>query len=197
MDLNNILIITITLFAVIDMLGNIPLVINLRKTYGEVNSVMSTIISTVIMLLFLFTGKSLFNLLGIDVSHFAIAGSLLLMYFGTKMVIGFDDSVKNKERATNATVFPIAFPLVAGPGTLSTILSFRADYTDMEIAVAILINAVIVFIVLKTSKWIQKVLGPNGIELMERFFGIILISIGIKMFLDNLLIALQTFKGIV
>jgi multiple antibiotic resistance protein len=194
MNLSNILVITVTLFAVIDMLGNIPLVINLRKKHGEIESLKSSIVSAFIMLLFLFTGKSLFNLLGIEVSHFAIAGSLLLMYFGVKMVLGIDETEKNKEKSNNATVFPMAFPLIAGPGTLSTILSFRADYSDLEIAIAILINAIVIFIVLKSSKWIQKILGPNGINLMERFFGIILISIGIKMFLDNLLIAIQTFN---
>jgi multiple antibiotic resistance protein len=194
MNLSNILVITVTLFAVIDMLGNIPLVISLRKKHGEIESLKSSIVSAFIMLLFLFTGKSLFNLLGIEVSHFAIAGSLLLMYFGVKMVLGIDETEKNKEKSNNATVFPMAFPLIAGPGTLSTILSFRADYSDLEIAIAILINAIVIFIVLKSSKWIQKILGPNGINLMERFFGIILISIGIKMFLDNLLIAIQTFN---
>lgn len=193
MDINNILVISITLFAVIDMLGNIPLVISLRKKHGEINSLKSSVISAFIMILFLFSGKALFKLLGIDIAHFAIAGSLLLLYFGVKMVLGLDDHTKSEEQATNATVFPIAFPLIAGPGTLSTILSFRSDYSDMEIVLGILVNAIIIFIVLKTSKFIQNKLGSSGINLMERFFGILLISIGIKMFLTNLLIATEMF----
>lgn len=193
MNLNNILIITIALFAVINMLGSIPLIINLRKTHGDISSIKSSIISAIIMILFLFLGKSIFMFLGIDVSHFAIAGSLLLMFFGVKMMLGIDDNNKTAENAKNATVFPIAFPLIAGPGTLATIISFRADYSDLEILSGILINGIIIFIILKTSVWIQKSLGVNGIELMERFFGIILISIAIKMFLTNLLIAVKMF----
>lgn len=192
----NILTVSIALFAVIDMLGNIPLIIKLKKDFGDINSLRSSIISLLIMIGFLFTGKSIFNLLGIDVSHFAIAGSLLLMYFGTRMVLGIEDKSDNnmKDRAKSATVFPIAFPLIAGPGTLSTIISFRADYSDLEIILGIIINAVVIFLILRSSNWIQKTIGTNGIQLMERFFGIILISIAIKMFLNNLLIAITMFN---
>lgn len=192
----NILTVSIALFAVIDMLGNIPLIIKLKKDFGDINSLKSSIISLLIMIGFLFTGKSIFNLLGIDVSHFAIAGSLLLMYFGTRMVLGIENKSDNnmKDRAKSATVFPIAFPLIAGPGTLSTIISFRADYSDLEIILGIIINAVVIFLILRSSNWIQKTIGTNGIQLMERFFGIILISIAIKMFLNNLLIAITMFN---
>lgn len=195
--ISNILTVSIALFAVIDMLGNIPLIIKLKKDFGDINSLKSSIISLLIMIGFLFTGKSIFNLLGIDVSHFAIAGSLLLMYFGTKMVLGIEDKGGDssmKDRAKSATVFPIAFPLIAGPGTLSTIISFRADYTDIEIILGIIINSIVIFLILKSSNWIQKTIGTNGIQLMERFFGIILISIAIKMFLNNLLIAISVFN---
>jgi len=192
---SNILTVSIALFAVIDMIGNIPLIIKLKKDFGDINSLKSSIISLLIMIGFLFTGKSLFNLLGIDVSHFAIAGSLLLMYFGTRMVLGIEDEDKKmKDRAKSATVFPIAFPLIAGPGTLSTILSFRADYSDLEITLGIIINAIVIFAVLRLSSNIQRAIGNNGIQLMERFFGIILISIAIKMFLNNLLIAIDMFR---
>lgn len=195
MDISNILMVSITLFAVIDMLGNIPLVIKLRKDFGEINSLKSSIISLFIMIGFLFIGKSLFNVLGIDVSHFAIAGSMLLMFFGVKMVLGIEDNNNKKDSAQSATVFPIAFPLIAGPGTLSTIISFRADFSDIEIILGIIINAIVIFIVLKLSNWIQEKIGKNGIDLMERFFGIILISIGIKMFLNNLLLAISIFNN--
>lgn len=189
--IEGILTITLTLFAVINMLGNVPLVIKLRNEYGEVNSVKSSIISCIIMVIVLFAGKYIFTFLGIDVSHFAIAGSLLLMYFGTKMVLGIDDKKDVKKKATNATVFPTAFPLIAGPGTLSTIMSFRADFSDIQIIIGIVLNALIIFVVLKLAEKIKSLLGANGLNLLERFFGIILISIGIKMLLTNLVISLN------
>ena len=176
------------------MLGNIPLILKLRKeNNGHIDSLKGTIIAVVIMILALFAGKELFKLLGIEVSHFAIAGSLLLLYFGVKMVLGIEDKNK-KSGAVNVTVFPIAFPLIAGPGTLSTIMSFRASFSDLEIVAGILINALIIFIVLKTANKIQKVLGVSGINIIERFFGIILISIGIKIFIENVVISIQSIS---
>jgi multiple antibiotic resistance protein len=191
MNYTNILTVTITLFAVIDMLGNIPLVIKLRKDHGEINSVKSSYISAGIMILSLFVGDTLFSFLGIEVSHFAIAGSLLLMYFGTKMVLGLEESNTKKKKANGATVFPLAFPLIAGPGTLSTIMSFKAEFSNLEIIIGILLNGIIIFAVLKLADKLRTLLGTNGLDLMERFFGIILISIAIKMFLTNLVLSLN------
>jgi len=188
--IENVLTISLTLFSVIDMLGNIPLIIKLRKEHGHINSLKGTIVATVIMIIGLLAGKQLFLLLGIEVSHFAIAGSLLLIYFGVKMVLGIDGSSKNGNDM-NATVFPIAFPLIAGPGTLSTIISFRASFSDFEIILGILINALIIYIVLKSADRIKNAIGANGIMIIERFFGIILISIGVKIFLENLIASLN------
>lgn len=181
--IQNILTIAITLFSVIDMIGNIPLILKLRKDNGHINSLKGTIISTIIMIVFLFFGKFIFIFLGIETHHFALAGSLLLLYFGTKMVLGIEE---NNKTQMNATVFPIAFPLIAGPGTLSTIMSFRATFTDNEIIFGILINSIIIYIVLKLAGKIKNIIGNNGIAILERVFGILLISIGIKMFFENL-----------
>lgn len=188
--LENILIITLTLFSVIDMLGNIPLIINLRKENGEINSLKASIYAVIIMVVSLFAGVYVFKFLGIEISHFAMAGALLLFYFGVKMVLGIEDSQK-EENTLNATVFPIAFPLISGPGTLSTVMSFRAEFSDIEIVIGILINAIIIYLVLKSAGWIQNKIGVNGILLIERFFGIILISISLKMFITNFYLTIQ------
>lgn len=183
-----------TLFAVINMMGNIPLIIKLRKDNGHIESGKSSIIATFIMIIALILGETIFKLLGIDVSHFAIAGSVLLIYFGVRMILGIsnDNNNNNQENITKATVFPVAFPLIAGPGTLATIISFKSTFILPEIIIGIIVNSIIVFIILKSASFIEKILGKNGIILMERFFGIILISISIKIFLNNLLIAINS-----
>ena len=192
-DFLNILTVTITLFAVIDMLGNIPLILRLREDYGHINSLKGTIISVVIMIIGLFFGKTIFGLLGLETYHFGLAGSFLLIYFGIKMVLDIQDKKKEKEddKKLGATVFPIAFPLIAGPGTLATIISMRSEFGDVEIIGGILINAIIIFVVLKSASWIKQKMGMVGIVLMERIFGIILIAIGTKMFLYNLIMSIN------
>jgi len=191
MDPISILTIFLTLFAVIDMVGNVPLIIKLRKDYGEVESFKSTLISTFIMILFLFTGTSLFKLIGIETQHFALAGSLLILYFGIRMVLGIEDT-KSKKQSMKATVFPVAFPLISGPGTLSTIISLRSDFTMPEIIIGILLNSFVIYLVLKSADWIKDKMGIVGITLMERIFGIILIAIGMKMLINNLVISIQS-----
>jgi len=192
-SLENILVVTMTLFAVINMMGNIPLVIKLRNENGHIESGKSSLIATFIMILALIVGETIFSLLGIDVSHFAIAGSVLLTYFGIKMILGISSN-DNTSEISKATVFPIAFPLIAGPGTLATIISFKSTFTIPEISIGIVINSLVVFFILKSATYIERILGKNGIVLMERFFGIILISIAIKIFLKNLIIALNSIS---
>jgi multiple antibiotic resistance protein len=182
---------TITLFAVIDMLGSIPLIIKLREDYGHINSLKGSLISTAIMIVFLFFGKTIFSLLGIETHHFGLAGSFLIIYFGVRMVLDIQDNKKTKKQANSATIFPIAFPLIAGPGTLSTIISMRSEFSDLEITISILINAIIIFLVLKSAEWLKTKIGMVGITLMERIFGIILIAIGTKMFIYNLIMSLN------
>jgi multiple antibiotic resistance protein len=193
MDLINFLTPALTLFAVIDIFGSIPLIIKLRDTHGHINSLKGSIISFLIMIVGLYFGKTLFNLLGIETFHFGLAGSFLILYFGVKMVLGIEDK-KQKKQALNATVFPIAFPLIAGPGTLSAIISLRSEYTDLSIALSILINCIIIFLVLKSANWIKEKIGTVGLTLMERIFGIILIAIGMKMFLYNLVMSIISIK---
>jgi len=190
MNLINILTISLTLFAVIDMLGNIPLIIKLRKEHGHIQSEKGTIIAAAIMVAFLLGGDYLFKILGLEISYFAIAGAFLLLIFGFRMVLGIEDNTAQKS-SINATVFPIAFPLIAGPGTLATIISLRAEFSVWEIIVGILINALVIYIVLKSCSWIQTKMGEAGITIMERIFGLILIAIGMKMLITNIIASID------
>ena len=183
----NVLTVFLTLFAVIDMPGNVPLVIKLRKENGEIESLKSTIIATVIMVSILFVGQTLFRLLGIETFHFALAGAMLLLYFGVKMVLGIE-SESNSEPMP-ATIFPIAFPIIAGPGTLSTIMSLTQDLSNIEIILGIILNAIMIYIFLKTAPWIQNKLGAVGITIMERVFGILLVAIGMKILINSLVLS--------
>jgi len=177
----------LTLFAVIDMPGNVPLVIKLRKENGEIESLKSTIIATVIMVSILFVGQTLFRLLGIETFHFALAGAMLLLYFGVKMVLGIESEPTSEPMP--ATIFPIAFPIIAGPGTLSTIMSLTQDLSNIEIILGIILNAIMIYIFLKTAPWIQNKLGVVGITIMERVFGILLVAIGMKILINSLVLS--------
>lgn len=190
-DLLGVMTVSVTLFAVIDMLGNVPLIIKLREEYGHINSFKGSIISTAIMIITLFFGKTLFSLLGIETHHFALAGSFLIVYFGVKMVLDIQTNNKTKKQVNNATIFPIVFPLIAGPGTLATIMSMRSEFNDVTIISGILINTVVIFAVLKSADWLKSKIGIMGLTLMERIFGIILIAIGMKMFIYNLIMSID------
>jgi len=181
----------LTLFAVIDMVGNIPLIIKLRKEHGEINSLQGTIISAAIMIATLFIGETLFRLLGIETFHFGLAGSFLILYFGVKMVLGLDGNDKKQKQAIKATIFPIAFPLISGPGTLTTIMSLHSEFGTYTVIPAILINSVVIFVVLKSASWIQSKVGLMGITIMERVFGIVLIAIGMKILIQNLILSIN------
>lgn len=179
---------SLTLFAVIDMIGNVPLIIRLRKQYGEINSLQGAIISGMIMIAALFVGETLFRLLGIETFHFGLAGAFLIIYFGVKMVLGIEDS-SNTDVPIKVTIFPIAFPLISGPGTLTTIMSLRGEYSNFVVIAAILVNLIVIYVVLKSASWIQKKIGLMGITIMERVFGIILIAIGMKLLIQNLILS--------
>ena len=193
----NILTATLTLFAVIDMVGNVPLIIKLRKTHGEIESFKGTYIAACIMIGTLFVGTYVFQLLGIETFHFGLAGSFLILYFGVKMVLGIDDNGQQKKEAMKATIFPVAFPLIAGPGTLSTIMSLTGEFTKLEIVVAIVLNSVVIYLVLKSADWIKNKVGTTGIIIVERVFGIILIAIGMKILLQNLLLSIQYASSVI
>ena len=171
------------------MPGNVPLIIRLRKENGDIESAKATIISICIMISMLFIGNTLFLLLGIETFHFALAGSMLLLYFGVKMVLGIES--QQDSEPISATIFPIAFPIIAGPGTLSTIMSLTQSMSNYIIVAGIVLNAVVIYIVLKSASWIQNKLGVNGITIMERVFGIVLIAIAMKMLISSLVLSIN------
>jgi len=174
------------LFAVIDIVGNIPIVIDLRKKVGHIQSEKASIIAGVIMVLFLFLGKSILNLIGIDVSSFAIAGAFILFFIALEMILGITLYKQEENNAMTASVFPLAFPLIAGPGSLTTLLSLRAEYHVENIIIAIILNVLVIFIVLKTSAKIERFLGQNGINIIRKVFGVILLAIAVKLFAHNI-----------
>jgi multiple antibiotic resistance protein len=175
------------LFAVIDIIGNIPIIIDLRKKAGHIQSEKASIIAGFIMIIFLFVGNSLLNLIGIDVNSFAVAGAFILFFIALEMILGItlykDDG---GSAAITATVFPLAFPLIAGPGSLTTLLSLRAEFAIENIIVAVLLNIIFLYIVLKTSSKIERLIGATGIQIIRKVFGVILLAISVKLFAQNI-----------
>lgn len=186
LSLKEILTVTFTLFAVIDMIGSVPVLASLRlKMGGTIRSTQATLASGGLMILFLFLGTQFLKLLGLDIGSFAVAGSIVIFILGLEMVLGHE-FFKPDNNPKSGSVVPIAFPLIAGSGTLTTIMSLKANYADVNILVAILINCVVIYVVLKSLKWIEKVLGPNGMVVIRKFFGVILIAIAVKIFGSNI-----------
>ncbi|WP_445738209.1 MarC family protein [Mariniflexile sp.] len=174
------------LFAVVDIVGNIPIIIDLRKKVGHINSRKASIISGIIMVSFLFLGNSILNLIGIDVNSFAVAGSFILFFIALEMILGITLYKHEEHTADTASVFPLAFPLIAGPGSLTTLLSLRAEFETKSIIIAIILNVIVIFIVLKTSKTIERFLGQNGISIVRKVFGVVLLAIAVKLFAHNI-----------
>ncbi|PQJ75433.1 MULTISPECIES: MarC family protein [Polaribacter] len=175
------------LFAVIDIVGNIPIIIDLRKKAGHIQSEKASVIAAFIMIFFLFLGQSLLKLIGIDVYSFAVAGSFILFFIALEMILGItlykdDGSSQN----LTATVFPLAFPLIAGPGSLTTLLSLRAEFELENIIVAVFFNVIVIYIVLKTSSKIERLIGPSGIQIIRKIFGVVLLAIAVKLFAHNI-----------
>ncbi|MDE3185472.1 MAG: MarC family protein [Bacteroidota bacterium] len=178
--------ISFTLFAVIDILGSIPVLISLKdKMGGQIQSLQATIASGALMILFLFLGQQFLNLLGVDVQSFAVAGSLVIFLIGFEMILGVD-FFKQDSNPKSGSMVPIAFPLIAGSGTLTTIMSLKANYHDINILIGILINLVVIFVVLKSLNWVEKALGPSGLIVIRKFFGVILLAIAVKIFASNI-----------
>ena len=188
MDLNfkEIFTAVMVLFAVIDIVGNIPIIIDLRSKVGHIHSERASIVAGLIMIAFFFLGKSILNLIGIDVNSFAVAGSFILFFLALEMILGISLYKEEHTNPKSISVFPIAFPLIAGPGSLTTILSLRAEYATINIVIAIVINMVFMYIVLKTSTKIEKLLGENGINILRKIFGVILLAIAVKLFASNI-----------
>ena len=180
-----ILSVSLILFSVIDIVGSLPIIINLRQKMGKIYSGKATIAAAIIMIAFLFLGQSILELFGLDVGSFAVAGAIVMFIIALEMILGIDIFKSNPDAAKSASVVPIAFPLVAGAGTLTTILSLRAVYGHWDILIGIILNLVLVYLVLKSSVWLEKKIGSGGIEVLRRVFGIILLAIAVKLFQEH------------
>ncbi|MBA6156692.1 MarC family protein [Tenacibaculum sp. S7007] len=178
------------LFAVIDIVGNIPIIIDLRKKVGHIQSEKASVIAGFIMILFLFVGERLLSLIGIDVHSFAVAGAFILFFIALEMILGITLYKDDEDETLTATVFPLAFPLIAGPGSLTTLLSLRAEFNIGNIIIAVLLNVLVIYIVLKTSSKIEKMIGNNGIKIIRKIFGVILLAIAVKLFATNIKVLL-------
>ncbi|MCB0700454.1 MAG: MarC family protein [Chitinophagaceae bacterium] len=176
---------SLTLFAVIDMLGSVPVLLSLKKKMGDISSVQATLVSALLMFGFFFVGDKFLNLMGLDISSFAIAGSIVIFVLGLEMVLGME-FFKGEQDAKSGSIVPIAFPLIAGSGTLTTIMSLKATYHAYNILIAIFINLIVIFIILRSLSLVERLLGPSGITVVRKFFGVILLAIAIKIFKNNL-----------
>lgn len=179
-DIIEILKVTMVLFAVIDVIGSIPVILTLKERTGDINASRASWVSLGIMLVFLFVGNYILDIIGITIGDFAIAGSILLFIIAFEMILGI--RISKDDMSSTASVVPLAFPLIAGTGTLSTLLSIRAEYNIVSIVIAILLNVVIVFFVLKNLNRLEKFLGAGGIAILKKVFGIILLALAIKLF---------------
>ena len=180
---------TFTLFAVIDVVGSVPMLISMKEKMGGINAWKVTLISGGLMVLFFFIGKPFLNILGVDIKSFAVAGSIVIFILGLEMVLGIE-FFKPDKNAPSGTIVPIAFPLIAGSGTLTTIMSLKAtfersDRNEYMILVAILINLIVIYIVLRSLNLIEKALGKAGLLAVRKFFGVILLAIAVKIFASN------------
>ncbi|MGA0942371.1 MAG: MarC family protein [Flavobacteriaceae bacterium] len=174
---------SMVLFAVIDILGSVPIIISLRRKVGHIQSEKASLVAGVIMIAFLFIGEKILRLIGIDVNSFAVAGAFVLFLLGLEMILGI--SIFGEDAPETASVVPIAFPLIAGAGTMTSLLSLRAEYAVENIIVAIILNLILVYIVLKSSKKIEQAVGRNGLTVIRKVFGIILMAIAVKLFAGN------------
>jgi multiple antibiotic resistance protein len=184
LNLQHILSVSAILFAVIDVLGSIPILIQVKQKVGHIKSGQATIVSLLIMIVFLFLGETILNFLGVDVSSFAIAGSLVLFFLALEMILG--GRLSKEDIPATASIVPVAFPLLAGTGTMTTLLSLRSQYDVLTIIIGIFINIIPIYLVLRNLYRVEKFLGPAGISIIRKVFGIVLLAIAIKLFRSNL-----------
>ena len=185
-DFKEILTAFMVLFAVIDIVGNIPIITDLRKKAGHIQSEKASVIAGIIMILFLFLGDSILKLVGIDVHSFAVAGAFILFFIALEMILGITLYKQEEGTNMNASVFPLAFPLIAGPGSLTTLLSLKSEFQTENIIIAVIVNVIVIFIVLKTSSRIERIIGQNGIDIVRKVFGVVLLAIAVKLFTSNI-----------
>lgn len=183
LDSKQIITITMILFAIIDIIGAIPVVIALRQKAGHIQSGKATLVSTLLMILFLYLGDQLLQLIGLDVASFAIAGSFVIFFIAMEMILGVN--FFKEEVPESVSIVPLAFPLIAGAGTMTTLLSLKSEYETQNILVGIIINMIFVFFVLKNTMRIERLLGQSGLNVLRKAFGVILLAIAIKLFRTN------------
>jgi len=185
LHIKDIVTITFTLFAVIDILGSIPVLIALKEKLGRIQPVRATLASGLLMILFLLVGEPFLALMGVDIHSFAVAGSVVIFILGLEMVLGVE-FFKSEKSTQAGELVPIAFPLIAGSGTLTTIMSLKANFNFYDILVGILINLIVIYVVLRSLHYIERMLGEAGLLVVRKFFGVILIAIAVKIFKTNL-----------
>ncbi len=186
-NISELVTVSLTLFAVIDILGSIPLLINIKRKMGGISSLTATVVSGALMILFFLAGSDILRFMGLDVSSFAIAGSMIIFIQGLEMILGIEFFKPDGGSAKTGSIVPIAFPMIAGSGTLTTILSLKASYHYYNVLIGILVNLVIIFIAIRSLSLLEKLLGPAGILVIRKFFGVILIAIAVKIFKENAL----------
>jgi len=182
-DFREILTVGMVLFAVIDIVGTVPIIVDLRRKHGHIESEKASLVAGIIMIVFLFIGEEFLNIIGIDVHSFAVAGSFVLFFLALEMILGI--RIYRDEEASSASIVPIAFPLIAGAGTMTTLLSLRSQYHAENIVIAIILNVILVYVVLKSSSKIEKMLGKTGLGVVRKTFGVVLLAIAVKLFASN------------
>lgn len=183
LNIKEIITVGMVLFAVIDIVGTVPIMVDLRNKHGHIESEKASVVAGLIMIMFLFVGEEFLKLIGIDVHSFAVAGSFVLFFLALEMILGI--RIYRDEESNSASIVPIAFPLIAGAGTMTTLLSLKAQYQTVNIVIAILLNIILVYIVLKSCAKIEKLLGKNGLGVIRKTFGVVLLAIAVKLFAGN------------
>jgi len=185
LNFKEILSVTMILFAIIDIIGSVPVIIEMRQRAGHVESEKASVAVLVLMIVFLLVGEKMLDIIGLDVASFAIAGSLVIFIIAMEMILGIHLFKSDESLPSTVSIVPLAFPLIAGAGTMTTLLSLKSQYATQNIIAAIIINTLFVYLVLKNVKWIEKLLGRGGIEILRKAFGVILLAIAIKLFRNN------------
>jgi multiple antibiotic resistance protein len=187
LDFKEIFSVTLILFSVIDIIGSIPFIMLIRQREGRIHAEKATLISAVLMVGFLFLGLSILKLFGLDVASFAVAGSIVIFIVAMEMILGITLIRDDPDAKGTGSIVPLAFPLIAGAGTLTTILSLRAVYHEVNVLVGIILNLIVIYIVLRASSWLERVIGKAGFAVLRRVFGVILLAIAVKIFKANTL----------
>lgn len=187
MNLKEVFSVSLILFSVIDIIGSVPFIILIKKREGRIYAEKATLISAILMVGFLYLGLSILKLFGLDVASFAVAGAIVIFIVAMEMILGITLIKDDPEAKGSGSIVPLAFPLIAGAGTLTTILSLRAVYEEVNVLIGILINLVLVYIVLRSVSWLERVIGNSGFAVLRRVFGVILLAIAVKIFKTNLL----------